>query len=57
MIHHVTGCEDPRNAGLCGITVNTGLNFDVAVFQFKLTVENGGIRAVTDSDKQSGNVK
>ena len=51
MVHHVTGGEYTRDAGLGGVTMNTGLNFDVAIFQFKLTVKNGGIRAVTDSDK------
>ena len=57
MVHHITGGEYTRNAGLGGVTMNTGLNFDVAIFQFKLTVKNGGIRAVADSDKQPCNVK
>ncbi len=57
MIHHVTRGKDARDAGLGGITMNTRLYFDVAVFQFQLPFENGSIRAVTDSNKQTGNVE
>ncbi len=53
MIDYVTRGKDARDAGLGGITMNTRLHFYVAVFQFDLPFENGSIRAVTDSNKQT----
>ncbi|ESG71419.1 hypothetical protein SEEK9263_03659 [Salmonella enterica subsp. enterica serovar Kentucky str. ATCC 9263] len=40
MIHNVTRREYARDAGLCGVAMGAGLNFDITIFQLKLAFES-----------------
>ncbi len=57
MIHNVTRREYARDAGLCGVAMDAGLNFDITIFQLKLAFEERRVWAMTDGYEKSGDVQ
>ena len=53
MIGNVAGGENARYRGLRGIAVVAAVDFDVAVVEFELFGEEGGVRAMTNGDENA----